>query len=121
MKRKMTALQKKYFGKGHHSCNPRKKVSALAKTRTRYRTKYARRSHHSGGRMGGMKSFIAPLAGGAGDALISKYIPIMGIGSTVAGFALGDHVTRQIGLNRIGFSAAQYFLGGTSGTQGGLL
>ena len=72
--------------------------------------------------MGGIKSIIAPLLGGAGDAFLAGKVPVNGLGATVAGFALGDHTTRQIGLYQVGFSGAQMFLGGGGGnSQGGLL
>jgi hypothetical protein len=97
----------------------------MARGRRRY---YARRAYggfrsfrKGGGKLGGMKSIIAPLLGGAGDAFLADKIPVQGIGATVAGFALGDHTTRQIGLYQLGYSGAQMFLGGNGGSGGGLL
>ena len=66
-------------------------------------------------------SLVAPVAGGAGDVIAQRYIPIFGIGSTVAGFALKDQVTMKIGLNKIGESLGAMFAGGVGGNSGGLL
>jgi hypothetical protein len=72
--------------------------------------------------MGGWKSMIAPIAGGAGDVIAQKYIPIFGIGSTAAGMFLKDQVTMKIGLNKIGESLGAMFAGGGgNGGSGGWL
>jgi hypothetical protein len=97
-----------------------RKVIKTAKYR-RARRAYgrARSFRRSGGKLGGMKSILAPLLGGAGDAFLAGKFPVNGVVSTVSGFALGDHTTRQIGLYQIGFSGAQMFLSGGVGGGGG--
>jgi hypothetical protein len=107
------------------SIKPKKSVVKVARYRRARRAYSAYRSFRGrrGGKLGGMKSLIAPLLGGAGDAFLAGRIPVNGVGATVAGFALGDHTTRQIGLYQIGYSGAQMFLGGGGGgvSGGGLL
>ena len=66
-------------------------------------------------------SLLAPVAGGAGDVIAQKFIPIFGIGSTAAGALLHDQVTMKIGLNKIGESLGAMFAGGGGGSSGGLL
>jgi hypothetical protein len=61
---------------------------------------------------------IAPIAGGAGDMIAQRYIPIFGIGSTVAGMFLKDQVTMKIGLNKIGESLGAMFAGGGASSGG---
>lgn len=65
---------------------------------------------------------LAPIAGGAGDVIAQKYIPIFGVGSTVAGMLLKDQVTMKMGLNKIGESLGAMFAGGgANGGSGGWL
>jgi hypothetical protein len=95
----------------------------MARFRSRPRYRYikssARRSYHSGG---GWKGLIAPAAGGAGDVIAQKFIPINGVGSTVAGMFLHDSITMKIGLNKVGESLGYMFAGGgSSGSSGGWL
>jgi hypothetical protein len=106
------------------SSKSKRSVVKVAKFRRTRRAYGAYRSFRkSGGKLGGMKSMIAPLLGGAGDAFLAGKLPVNGVASTVAGFALGDHTTRQIGLYQLGYSGAQMFLGGGGGgtSGGGLL
>ena len=116
----MSALQKKYFGKGHSSPKRTKK------TKVKYLAKRKKTSRKSGGGflggfgLGNIKSIIAPLAGGAGDRFLADRIPVHGVGAIVAGMLFKDTTTRQIGFYNLGYSGAEYFLGGTT-TQGGLL
>lgn len=62
---------------------------------------------------------LAPIAGGAGDVIAQKYIPIFGIGSTAAGMLLKDSVTMKMGLNKIGESLGAMFAGGGGSGNGG--
>ena len=89
------------------------------------RRKKASRKSGGGGFLGGfglgnIKSIIAPLAGGAGDRFLADKIPVRGVGAIAAGMLFKDTTTRQIGFYNLGYSGAEYFLGGTT-TQGGLL
>lgn len=97
------------------------KVLQLARRRGGRRYFARARSHARKGGMGGIMSLVAPVAGGAGDIIIQKYIPFFGVGSTIAGFALKDHVTMKIGLNKIGESLGMMFAGGGGGNRGGML
>ena len=117
----MSALQKKYFGKGHSSPKRTKK------TKVKYLAKGKKKSSKKGGGgflggfgLGNIKSIIAPLVGGAGDRFLADRIPVRGVGAIVAGMLLKDTTTRQIGFYNLGYSGADMFLGGTT-TQGGLL
>ncbi len=62
---------------------------------------------------------LAPVAGGAGDVIAQRFIPINGVGSTIAGMFLKDQVTMKIGLNKVGESLGMMFAGGVGGTDGG--
>jgi len=120
-KRKMTALQRKYFGK--------------RKTRVVYRTKIKRRyvnmarrrgrSRGSRGGFGGGKfSMFAPAIAGLADNIIDSYSPIDGIGSVVVGFGLRNQFSKDMGMYKIGYSAANMLpipRGGTGAVQGGML
>ena len=94
----------------------RRRARAFA-SRTYSRARSYRRGGGGGG--GGWKSMIAPLVGGAGDVVAQKWIPVNGVGSTAAGFLLKDHVTKQIGLNKIGESLGAMFAGGVGGESSG--
>ena len=121
----MTALQLKYFGKGHSVRHKKGKVGYIAKKR-RSRSVYAKKARSGGrsmlGGLGGIKTIIAPLVGGAGDAFLAGKIPVDGVASTVSGFVLGDKMTRQIGLYQVGRSGANMFIGGQGfGSSGGFI
>ena len=111
----MSALQRKYFGK-------RRRRSVRASTPKRVvRTMARRRSFRRGGSRGilggGMKNMLAPVLGGAADAIINPRSPINGIGSAATGFLLKDDVTMKIGLYQVGQSAAAFipFIGAQAG------
>jgi hypothetical protein len=90
----------------------RRKVKTMAK-----RKKFTR--HGFGG--GGWKGYITPVAGGAGDIVIQKWIPVFGVGSTIAGAVMKDNVTMKMGLNKIGESLGLMLVGGNGKLGGGLL
>jgi hypothetical protein len=109
----------RFVKKGRSS--PKKRVLKVARFR---RTRRAARAVYSRGRRGvglggGWKGMIAPLAGGAGDVIAQKYIPINGVASTIAGMFLHDPVTMKIGLNKAGESLGMMFAGGGGGNGGG--
>lgn len=82
------------------------------------------KKRYGGGRksLGGIMTFLAPVAGGAGDVIAQRFIPINGVGSTAAGMFLKDPITMKIGLNKVGESlGAMFFGGGGNSTNGGLL
>jgi len=120
-RRRMTAKQLKYFGPRRTRPSKTKVVYRMARRRRSYgRRIYSRARRSIGG--GGWKSMLAPIAGGAGDVIAQKYIPIFGIGSTAAGMLLKDQVTMKMGLNKIGESiGAMFFGGGANGGSGGWL
>jgi hypothetical protein len=110
------------FVKRGRSQTKKRKVVQVARRRRSYGRRFVGRARRSAGGMGGWKSMIAPIAGGAGDVIAQKYIPIFGIGSTAAGMFLKDQVTMKIGLNKIGESLGAMFAGGGgNGGSGGWL
>jgi hypothetical protein len=80
---------------------------------------YSRRRRYSGG--GGMKipmkGLLAPIIGGAADAIINPRSPINGIGSTAVGFVMKNEVVKTIGLYQVGQSLATFipFVGASAG------
>jgi hypothetical protein len=123
-RRRMTAKQLKYFGpKRTRQSKP--KVVYMARRRRNYGRRFvsrARRSSGGIGGMGGIKSMLAPVAGGALDVVAQKYVPVFGVGSTAIGFFLKDQVTMKLGLNKIGESLGAMFAGGGgNGGTGGWL
>ena len=73
---------------------------------------------------GGMKSMLAPVAGGFLDNIVDKFSPIDGIGGVIVGMFLKSNTTRDIGLYKVGYSAANMvpipgLTGGGIGTSGG--
>jgi hypothetical protein len=108
----------------HRQTNPSLRKSKVVKVARFRRTRRAARAVYSRGRRGvglggGWKGMIAPLAGGAGDVIAQKYIPINGVASTIAGMFLHDPVTMKIGLNKAGESLGMMFAGGGGGNGGG--
>ena len=121
-RRKMSALQRKYFGKG--------KKSRVTKTRTKYKTVYKMAKRRGGfrrggsrGGLGGMKTMIAPVIGGLADSVIDGISPVDGLGGAITGFVLKSNTTRDIGLYKVGFSLGNILpipkLGGIGGSSGG--
>jgi len=120
MARKMSALQKKYFGKGHKSIYSRS-VSHTAKRRG-----YAKKAYRGarGLGLGKVTQFIPPVLGGAADEMLSGMsvmgfkVP-QGVGATLVGWFMKSPTTRDIGLYQIGRSIPHYFgAGGTNGVSG---
>lgn len=117
-RRKMTAKQLKYFGP-RSTRTKKRKVVYVARRRRSYGRRFVSRARRSAGGMGGWKSMLAPIAGGAVDVVAQKYIPVFGVGSTAAGMLLKDQVTMKIGLNKIGESLGAMFAGGGGSGNGG--
>jgi hypothetical protein len=122
-KRKMSALQKKYFGKKHKAVH-RVKV----RTVRRKRVIMARRKggyHRSFSKgIGGMKTMLSPIASGVLDSYLDPMLPIDGVGATiVGGFLLKNETMKNIGLYKIGFSLGNIIPlpGRSGGSQGALL
>ena len=120
-RRKMSALQKKYFGKR----KTKRAVSSIKrKTRVVYMARRRVRSFRRGGggsRRGGMLGKISPALSGLADNIIDSYSPIDGIGSAIVGFGLKDPWSLNMGMYKIGYSAANMLpipRGGSS-TSGG--
>ena len=99
----MSKLQLKYFGKKHKRVSRRS--SALKVVHMARRRSFKRSSYSRGGG-GGMKSMLAPVAGGFADNIIDKFSPIDGIGGVIVGMFLKSNTTRDIGLYKVGYSAA---------------
>lgn len=108
--KKMSKLQKKYFGKRHKT----KRSSPMVKYRTRYVRSRSRKGGGGRGYGGGLKSMVIPVAAGVADAFINPRSPIDGIGSTVIGVFGHNEVVKNIGLYQVGQSIAQFipFVGG---------
>jgi hypothetical protein len=118
-RRRMTAKQLKYFGPRRTRRVKKPRVVYMARRRRSYGRRFVSRARRSAGGMGGIKSMLAPVAGGAIDVVAQKYIPVFGVGSTAAGFLLKDQVTMKIGLNKIGESLGAMFAGGGGNGGGG--
>lgn len=126
MKRKMSALQKKYFGKRQKRKKTTRKVVYVAKRRSFSRARgFARRSYSRarGGIGGKFGQFLPPLAGGIADSLIGNYsimgfkVP-MGAGSALIGHFMKSQTTRDIGLYQVGRSIPSYFGAGGNNSGG---
>jgi hypothetical protein len=100
-KRKMSALQRKYFSKRSKTKTVKVRHSkrrVVTMARKKHYRSYARRG------MGGMKSFIIPIGAGVADRVIDQYSPIDGIGSTLVGFIGHNEIVKNIGLYKVGYS-----------------
>jgi hypothetical protein len=128
MKRKMSALQKKYFGKRHKKISTRK-VGITAKGRYR---RAAGRARGYGGSVGGkFGGIIPPVLGGIADSFLNGMkIPGTsigvpnGVGAAAVGWFMKDNITRNIGLYQLGQSLPGMMSGLTGGagtTKGGFL
>ena len=108
MKRKMTAKQRKYFGKRSSV-----KVVRVARRRSFAKHSYSRARGLGGGKFTGM---LPPLIGGMADSFLGD-INILGfklptgVGSAAIGHFMGSQTTRDIGLYQIGASLPGMFLG----------
>jgi len=121
-KRKMSALQRKHFGKKH------KVVRHTSPKKTRRKTIMAKRKggyHRSRGGLGigGFKSFLPPILSGVADSYLDPMLPIDGVGATAVGMFMHNETMKNIGLYKVGFSLGNILpLPGRTGTsQGGLL
>ena len=87
------------------------------------RRSYSKRARGFLGGGGGMKSMIAPIAGGFADNIIDKFSPIDGLGGVLVGMFMHSGTTRDIGLYKVGYSAANMIpipgLTGSGGSSGG--
>lgn len=54
--------------------------------------------------LGGMKSMIAPIAGGFADSVIDPISPIDGVGGSAVGFLMHNETVKNIGLYKVGYS-----------------
>jgi hypothetical protein len=126
-RRRMSALQRKYFGK-----RKARRVSAVSVPRRKKTRRYVSmaryRRHRSGGRrgglgLGGMKSMISPVLAGVADSYLDPMLPIDGVGATAVGMFMHNETMKNLGLYKVGFSIGNIIpLPGRSGTSsGGLL
>jgi hypothetical protein len=79
---------------------------------------YSRHRRSGGGGMRiPMKGIVAPIVGGAADAIINPRSPINGIGSTAVGFLMKNETVKTIGLYQVGQSLATFipFVGASAG------
>ena len=118
-KRKMSALQRKYFGKRHRAVrHSKRRVVVMAKRRS-YRGRarsYARKG------VGGLKSMLAPIGAGIADSYLDPRFPIDGIGATAVGIFMHNPTVKDIGLYKVGMSIGNILpLPGWSGTMNGAL
>jgi hypothetical protein len=116
----MSALQKKYFGKGHGKIKKNKVVNVARRKRS-YRG-FAKRTYSRARGLGGGKfgQFIPPVVGGLADELLVNFnvfgfkLP-NGVGSAAIGHFMHEPITRNIGLYQVGRSLPGYFGMGSSG------
>lgn len=119
----MSALQRKYFGKGHkrvYARSPRKKRKVYYVSRRRYYAKARGFGSKAGGKFGGV---LPPIVGGLADNIIDRYSPVDGLGSTAVGMFMGSRTVRDIGLYKVGFSIGNILPipGLTGGSSGGAI
>jgi len=112
-KRRMSAKQRKYFGK-------RKKVRHVKVVKVARRRSYKSRARsYVRGGIGGMKGMIAPIVGGVADSYLDPMLPIDGVGATAVGMFMHNNTLKEIGLYKVGFSIGNIIpLPGRSGTVG---
>lgn len=117
-RRRMTAKQRKYFGKRKTRTVRKTRVVKVARRRS-YRGRarsYARRG------IGGMKGMLAPILGGVADTYLNGMLPVAGVGATAVGMFMHDHTLKTIGLYQIGGSIGNFIpLPGIGGSAGGWL
>lgn len=118
-RRKMSALQRKYFGKRKTRkairSKPRKRVVYMARRKRSFRG-YARRG------AGGFKSMIAPIGAGVVDSYLDPMLPIDGVGAVAMGMFMHNSTIKDIGLYKVGFSLGNIIpLPGRGGTSQGAL
>jgi hypothetical protein len=122
-KRKMSALQRKYFGKKHKRLRTARVVHHRRK-RVMAKHRYYSRAKGIVGGIGG-KGLIVPIIGGVADNVLDRYIPlpIDGIGATAVGIFMKSPVVRDIGLYKVGFSLGNMIPlpGAGSASSGGWL
>lgn len=129
MKRKMSALQRKYFGKRHKTVRAiyrRKGRVVMAKRYARSRRTVSG-ARGFGSKMGGI---IPPVLGGVADSFLNGMrIPGTnigvpnGVGAAAVGWFMKDNITRNIGLYQIGQSLPGMiggFGGSSTGPTGGI-
>ena len=122
--RKMSALQKKYFGKRHKKTRV-VKVARYKRTRRYYAGAKRGYRRARGLGMGKFSGMIPPLLGGLSDNLLVNMnilgfrLP-SGVGATAIGYFMKSPTTRDIGLYSIGHSIPGMFgMGGqTNGFVG---
>lgn len=99
-----------------HRAHKRRKVS-MARRRYYPRRSFSRRRSNGGGL--GLKSMLAPIAGGFADAVINPRLPVNGVGSTAIGIFMHNTTIKDIGLYQIGQSIAT-FVPGLGAVSGGV-
>lgn len=119
-RRRLTAKQRKYFGKRKtrtvYVKVKRKRRGIMARGR-RYRS-YARRG------IGGMKSMLSPILSGVADSYLDPMLPVDGVGAVlVGGFLLKNETMKNVGLYKVGMSIGNIIPlpGRSGGTTGALL
>jgi hypothetical protein len=120
MKRKMSALQRKYFGKHHKTVAIA--VHHVKRRKKNIMAKHKSYSRHTSRGIGGMKSLIAPIGAGVIDSYLDPMLPIDGVGATAMGMFFHNDVIKNIGLYKVGFSLGNIIpLPGRTATSGVLL
>ena len=116
-RKRMTAKQRKYFGKRKTRTVYRTKVIKVARRRYSRVRSYARKG------IGGAKGMIAPVVGGIADSYLDPTLPIDGIGATAVGMFMHNNTLKDIGLYKVGFSIGNIIPlpGRSGGTSGGML
>lgn len=116
-RRRLTAKQRRYFGK--------RKTRVVYKTKVKRvmaRGRYRRFASRGISRAGGFKGILAPIVGGVADSYLDPMLPIDGIGATAVGMFMHNSTLKDIGLYKVGMSLGNVLpLPGRTGTQGGLL
>lgn len=99
-RRRMTAKQRKYFGKRKTRTVRKTRVVKVARRRS-YRGRA--RSYARAG-IGSAKGMIAPIVGGVADSYLDPMLPIDGVGATAVGMFMHNSTLKEIGLYKVGFS-----------------
>ena len=98
----------------------RRKMVVRKIARPRYRTRYirAKRTYRRATGSGLFQKLI-PIVAGAVDSKLDPILPIDGVGAFGMGMLMKNNTLATIGGYKIGYSAANTFLGGGGSVNGG--
>ena len=118
--RHMTALQRKYFGKGHGKVRKvGHHVSHKTYSKVRHVAKHKKHYFSRGGGARGKLGSFAPAIAGLAENVVNDIIPIPGVGTLAVGYGLKNQFAKDYGMWNVGYWAGgQINLGGMLGGLG---